>query len=96
VEDLDRRSVVAFKELEELSGNGSLQASPDVADALALGRAPSGVGTGVWVIAEPGHHDGVECPVELPVTRPVQSMPGDLARGRRDRVGTGQGRERGL
>lgn len=37
-----------------MSGNGSLQASPDVADALALGGAPSGIGTGGWVIAEPG------------------------------------------
>jgi hypothetical protein len=62
VEDAGRRSVVAFKELEELSGNGPLQAAPDVADAPALGRAPSSVGTDVWVIAEPGDHDRVERP----------------------------------
>jgi hypothetical protein len=47
---------------------------------LALGRAPSGVGAGGWVVAEPSHHDGVERPVELPVTRTIQPMPGDLAR----------------
>lgn len=41
---LDRRAVVTLKELEELSGNGPLQASADLANALALGRAPNGVG----------------------------------------------------
>ena len=66
-EDLDRRSVVAFKEPEQLSGNGPLQAPADVAAALALRTTPDGVGTGGGVIAEPGHHDGVERPVELPV-----------------------------
>jgi hypothetical protein len=30
------------------------------------------------VVAEPGYHDGVERPVELPVTRAVQPVPGDL------------------
>jgi hypothetical protein len=47
VEHVDCRSVVAFKELEELSGDGSLQASPDVAGALALGPAAGGIGAGL-------------------------------------------------
>jgi hypothetical protein len=39
-----------FKELEQLPGNRLLQASPDLAAALALGRAPGGVGTGGRII----------------------------------------------
>jgi hypothetical protein len=72
LDDLHRRSVVALKEREELSGNGPLQASPDIADALALGPPPGGIGAGVGVIAEPGHHHGVERPVELWPTREAQ------------------------
>jgi hypothetical protein len=64
---LDRWSVVALKELEELPGDRPLQASPDVAGALAFGGAPGGVDAGVGVVAEPGHHHGVQGTVELPV-----------------------------
>jgi hypothetical protein len=93
-EDLDGRSVVAFKELEQLAGNRPLQASPDVTDALAFGSPPGGVGASFWVVAQPGHHDRVECPVELPAARSVQPMPGHSSGGGRDRVGAGQGGER--
>src|SRR5829696_6968400 len=96
VEDFDRRSVVALKKPKELPGNSLLQASPDVAEALALGRAPSGIGARVGVVAEPGHHHGVERPVELAVTGAVQPVAGDLPGGRRDRAGSGQGSERRL
>jgi len=58
-----------------------------ISRVLALGPASSGVGTGSWVVTQPGHHHGVERPVQLPVTRAVQAMPGDLPGGRRDRVG---------
>ena len=74
----------------------SNEASPDVVDALALGPPPGGIGAGIGVVAEPGHHHGMQGAVELAVTRAVQPMPGDLPRGRRDRVGAGQGSERGL
>jgi hypothetical protein len=58
-EDFHGRSVVALNEHEGLSGNSPLQAASNVADALALGCAPSGTGAGLWVAAEPGHHRGV-------------------------------------
>jgi hypothetical protein len=67
-DDLDRGAVVTFKELEQLPGHRPLQASPDLAAALALGRAPGGVRAGGWIITEPSHHDGVQRPVELAVT----------------------------
>jgi hypothetical protein len=75
VEDADGRSVVAFKELEELSGKGPLQASPDVTAALALGLAAGGIGAGLGIVAEPGHYHGVERPVELPSPDCLQSLP---------------------
>jgi hypothetical protein len=87
---------VALKQFEQLPGHRSLQAPPYVPDALALGLTPSGVGAGVWVVAEPRHHDRVQRPIELPVAAAVQPMPDHLPRGGRDRVGPGQGSERGL
>ncbi|HEX8862152.1 MAG TPA: hypothetical protein VGC06_24250 [Actinomycetes bacterium] len=68
------RVVAAFQELEQLPGDGPLQAPADVAGTLTLGRASCGVGTAVMVIAEP-HHHGVSRPVELLVTGAVQPMP---------------------
>ena len=50
----------------------------------------------VWVVAQPGDHDGVQGAVELAVTRAIQPMPGHLARRCWDRVGAGQGGKGGL
>jgi len=62
---------VALKELEQLPSNRSLQAPPDVADALALRPAAGGVGPRFYVVAQPRQHNRVQRAVELPVTRAV-------------------------
>ena len=56
---LHGRALVVFQQLEQLPGDGSLQAPPDLPDALALSPPPGGVGAGGGVTAQPGHHDGV-------------------------------------
>jgi hypothetical protein len=86
LDDFDARAVVAFQQLEQLPGDGPLQAPTDISDALALGSAPDGVGPGSWVIAQPGQHDRVQSAVQLAVARAVQPMPGHLPGGGRDRV----------
>jgi hypothetical protein len=70
--------VVGFEQLEQLPGDGPLQAPADISDALALGRAPSGVRASGWVVPHPGHHDRVQGAVELAVTAAVQPVARDL------------------
>jgi hypothetical protein len=57
------RAVIAFQQLEQLPGDRSLQAPANITGALALGPSPDGVGAGGWVVAQPGHHHGVQRPV---------------------------------
>jgi hypothetical protein len=69
LDDFHARVVVAFQQLEQLPGDGPLQAPTDISDALALGSAPDGVGPGSWVVAQPGQHDRVQSAVRLAVAR---------------------------
>jgi hypothetical protein len=69
---LDPCGIAAFQELEQLAGDGSLQAPADVADALAFRSPASGVGASVRVVPQPCEHDGVQGPVQLPIARAVQ------------------------
>jgi len=77
-EDLHLTAIVAFQQFVQLPGDHPLQAPPDLLDILALGGAPRGVDAGLWVVAPPCDHDGVQGAVELPVTGAGQPVPGDL------------------
>ena len=65
---------------EELPGDVALQASLDLADALAFGQAPGDVGLRLGVLSHVDHDDGKQRPGELAVTGPVEPMAGDHAR----------------
>jgi hypothetical protein len=67
-----------------------------VADGLALGEATLDVVLGGAVLTHSDQHDGVERAVELSISRPVQSVPGDGPRGRLDGRGTAELGESGL
>jgi hypothetical protein len=56
------------------AGDGALEAALDVAQALALGGPPSGVGLGLGVVAQPHQHHGVQGAVELVVPATVEAM----------------------
>jgi glutamate synthase domain-containing protein 2 len=45
--------VVTLEELEELAGDGALQAAFDVPNALAVGGPAGGVGAGFLIITQP-------------------------------------------
>jgi hypothetical protein len=75
--------------------HSSNEAPADVADALAFRSPASGVGAGVRVVPQPCEHDGAQGPVQLPIARAVQPMPGDLPGRGRDGVDPRQGK-RGL
>jgi hypothetical protein len=94
-EDLDAWLVVALQESEQLPGDHASQTPFDVAAAVALGGAPGNVGAGVGVGPQAHQQDGVQGAVELPVPAPVAAMAGHLPRRRRDRVGAGEGGNRG-
>ena len=73
-EDLGAGLVAGFEKLEQLTGDEALEAPSDLAGALALGDTSGGIGTGVGIVAEPGHHDGVQRAVELAVSGSVDSL----------------------
>ena len=60
-----------------LSGDIALQAPLDVADGLALSEATLDVILCGAVLTHSDQHDGVEGAVELSISRPVHSVPGD-------------------
>jgi hypothetical protein len=62
---------------KQLSGDIALQAPLDVADGFALGEATLDVVLCGAVLTHSDQHDGVEGAVELSISRPVQSVPGD-------------------
>jgi len=66
-----------LKLAKQLSGDVALQAPLDVADGLALGEATLDVILGGRVLTHSDQHDGVERAVELSISGPVQSVPGD-------------------
>jgi hypothetical protein len=72
----------------------------EATDNLALGpafRGPSGhVVLGPLVPTEPGHHDVIEGGIGLTITASVETVAGDLARGRLDRRGAAEHGEGGL
>jgi hypothetical protein len=78
VHDLYAYAAIAFQQLEQLPGDGPLQAAADLADALALAASPRGTGTGLRIVAQPGQHNRVQGPVELAVAAAAQPMPDDL------------------
>ena len=75
---------------KQLSGDIALKAPFDVADGLALSEATLDVILRGAVLTHSDQHDGVECAVELSISRPVQSVPGDYPRRRLDGCGTAE------
>ena len=73
-----------------MAGDVALQASFDVADGFALGEVTLDVVLCGAVLTHADQHDGVQGAVELSISRPVQSVPGDGARRRLDGCGTAQ------
>jgi hypothetical protein len=88
LDDLHAGAIVAFQELEELPGDGSLDAPPDLSAALALGSPASGIGAGLRVITQPHQRDRVQRPVEPPVATAVQPVAGTQLVRSRDRSWT--------
>src|SRR5688572_19127443 len=68
-----------LKLAKQLSGDIALQAPLDVADGLALSEATLHVVLCGAVLTHADQHDGVERAVELSISRPVQSVPGDCS-----------------
>jgi hypothetical protein len=66
-----------LKLAKQLSSDIALQAPLDVADGLALSEATLHVILGGAVLTHADQHDGMERAVELSISRPVQSVPGD-------------------
>ena len=66
-----------LKLAKQLSGDIALQAPFNVADGLALGEATLDVVLGGAVLTYSDQHDRVERAVQLSISRPVQSVPGD-------------------
>src|SRR6476469_1721806 len=60
---------------EEFTGDVALEAAADVAVAQALVPALLDVGVGACAVPPAGQHDGVQCPVQLPVTAAVEAVP---------------------
>ena len=69
----------------ELSSDVALQTADDLGLGLAFLGASLDVGAGRPVPGHPPDRDQVQRPVRLSVAAPVQPVPGDLARGGRDR-----------
>src|SRR5512132_1335373 len=76
-----------LKLAKQLPGDIALQAPLDIADGLALSEATLHVLLRGAVLTHPDQHDGVERAVELSISRPVQSVPGDGPRGCLDGCG---------
>jgi hypothetical protein len=58
----------------ELAGDVALEAAPDLLVGRAFGAAPGDVGPGGRAAAHPGGGDGVDRPVERPVTALVEPV----------------------
>jgi hypothetical protein len=76
----------AFQESVQLAGQGALAAAADLAFALALGDAAAGGGPGRPMVGLAEHHDGVQGPMQLPMSAPVEAMTDRLAAGRLHRA----------
>src|SRR5215204_5070873 len=68
-----------------LAGDVALEDPDDLSLGEALLDAAFDLAAGAGVAAHPGHDDPPERVVGLAVAAGVETMPGDLARGRRDR-----------
>jgi hypothetical protein len=79
-----------LKLAKQLTGDVALQAPLDVADGLALSEATLDVILGGAVLSHSDQHDGVERAVELSISGPVQSVPGDGPRRCLDGCGTAE------
>ena len=51
---------MAFQQLEQLPGDGPLQATSNIPGALALGSTPGGVGAGLRIVPKPPRQDPPE------------------------------------
>ena len=76
---LGQSAGLGFQEPVELAGDVADEAASDFAVGLALSAAPLGIGTGRWVIAQPGQDDQVEGLVELAVPGAIEPHPHRLA-----------------
>jgi len=85
-----------LEELEQPAGEVTLQASLDLSWRLALGGAAGDVGACWGVVGHARQDDGVQSPVELPVTTTVEAVADDLARRRLNRGGPAEHGESGL
>ena len=79
-----------------MTGEIAFEEASGVTAALAFGDPSRDVVPGRWVVLAAVQDDGVQRPVELPIARAVQPVPGHLARRFWDRVGAGEGRECGF
>src|SRR3954468_23349724 len=79
---------------EELAADVALEGADDLAAGAPLGGATGEVG-GCGVVAEPGERDGVDRPVQAPVSAAVEPVPLGVARRCRQRGDPGQGGEGG-
>ena len=66
--------VTGFEEAEEPSSDVAFKAPFDLSGGAALCSATSDVGLGFGVEPHPGQDNGVQCPVELSVTAPVEAV----------------------
>lgn len=84
------------QDTKEFPGEVALEAAADLRVRFAPCTACGDVGVGARAHPPPGEQDVVQCPIELSIAAPIETVTVGATAARRDRTDSGEGREGSL